>query len=46
MGSRSRWRSQSETVTCEGEIRSAQERYANETSFARVAERYAEVLAL
>jgi hypothetical protein len=27
-------------------IHSAQERYANETSFARVAERYAEVLAL
>jgi glycosyltransferase involved in cell wall biosynthesis len=29
-----------------GRIHSAQERYANETSFARVAERYAEVLAL
>ena len=29
-----------------GRIRSAQERYASEASFARVAERYAEVLAL
>jgi hypothetical protein len=27
-------------------VRSAQDRYANESSFARVAERYAEVLAL
>jgi glycosyltransferase involved in cell wall biosynthesis len=29
-----------------GEIKTAQDRYASETSFARVAERYAEVLAL
>jgi hypothetical protein len=29
-----------------GRIRAAQEEYARETSFARVAERYAEVLAL
>jgi glycosyltransferase involved in cell wall biosynthesis len=29
-----------------GRIRAAQDRYARETSFARVAERYAEVLAL
>jgi hypothetical protein len=29
-----------------GRIRAAQDKYASETSFARVAERYAEVLAL